>query len=239
MPDRIRVREIVRPSDPAVREAYALLRRSFPPAELIPRAELLYSLREREAGVWADLRWHLFVALRGARVVGVATGSFVGSLNVGLIGYLAVDQASGRRGLGPRLRRRLVQGFERDARTIGGSRLGAVVGEVEADNPWLGHLVRRYRAIPLDFPYVQPEVRREQGTVPLVLYWQPLGRAAVTRLPAAEVRRLAYMIWRRSYRVARPLLDPRFRRMLQGLDRRRAVGSRSLPPARPMETTRE
>jgi hypothetical protein len=46
------------------------------------------------------------------------------------------------------------------------------------------------------------------------------------------VRRILYAIWRRGYRIAAPMEDHRFRRMLRSLDGRRWVGARALPPAR-------
>lgn len=233
MAGRIRIREVTGPDDPAFAGAYAVLRRTFPPAELVPRAEMRYTLQERAAGVWTDLRWHLIAAVRGDEVVGAASGTYIGSLNVALVGYLAVEPAVRSRGLGPRLRRRLLEAFDRDARALVGRRLGAVIGEVEADNPWLRYLVRHRGALALDVPYLQPAVRSDEGMVALILYWEPVGRRPVTRLPATEVRKLLYAIWRRGYRVARPLADRRFRAMLASLDGRRSIGARRLPPARP------
>jgi hypothetical protein len=193
---------------------------------------MLHTLRERAEGVWTDLRWHMFVAVRGDTVLGVTSGTYLGSLNVGLVGYLAVEAAGRSHGLGPRLRRRLVEAFGKDARAIAHAKLAAVVGEVESDNPWLGYLVRHRRALALDFPYTQPEVRGDGGAVPLVLYWEPVGARPRTRLPAAQVRRLVYAMWRRGYRIARPLEDRRFRAMLTFLRGRRSVGARVVRSAR-------
>jgi len=239
MPERIRIREVTGPGDPAFGGAYALLRRTFPPAELVTRADMLHTLRERAEGVWTDLRWHMLVGLRGGRVVGVASGTFIGGLNVGLVGYLAVEPQGRSRGWGPRLRRRLLEAFEKDARAIVRQRLGAVIGEVEADNPWLAHLVSRRKALALDIPYMQPAVRHTGGMVSLVLYWQPVGERPVSRLPVAQIRRLIYAVWRRGYRVARPVADRRFRTMLASLRGRRTVGCRALPPARPFKRPHE
>ena len=232
MADRVRIREVTGPDDPAFARAYAILKRTFPPAELVPRSDMLHTLRERAEGVWADLRWHMLVAVRGRAVLGVASGTFIGSLNIGLVGYLAVEPQGRSRGLGPRLRGRLVEAFDKDARAIAHRKLGAVVGEVEADNPWLSYLVRYRRALALDIPYMQPAVRRIGGMVPLVLYWQPVSERPRSRLPVTMVRRLVYAVWRRGYRIARPLEDRRFRAILESLRGRRTVGRRSLPPPR-------
>ncbi|HUG52942.1 MAG TPA: GNAT family N-acetyltransferase [Vicinamibacteria bacterium] len=223
-----RIREIVSPSDPAFVRAHTLLRRSFEPSELVSREAWKEVLREREEGLTTDTAWHLLVAEDKGRVVGAASGNYVGSLNVGLVGYVVIEPSVQARGLGSRLRRRLRLRFERDARRMRGRPLEAIVGEVRADNPWLRHLVTREGAIALDFPYFQPSLGGRHGrTVPLVLYYQPLARRR-TWLGAAEVRRLLYGLWRRPYRVSRPLARPAFQRMLASLEGRRRIGQLDL-----------
>jgi hypothetical protein len=231
MVDPLRLRELLTAADPAFRQAYALLQATFPPSELVPAADFLRTLRESTAGVWADLLWHMVIGQRGERLLGVATGTYLGSLNLGLIGYLAVRKGLRSVGLGPKLRNRLLRSFDADAKLQHGHATDGVVGEIEHDNPWLRRLVRHHGAIPLDIPYLQPPVRPTEPEVPLVLYYQPLRRER-RRLPVAEVRQILYAIWRRSYRVTAPMEDHRFRRMLRSLDGRRWVGARTLPPAR-------
>jgi GNAT superfamily N-acetyltransferase len=231
----IRVREIRSARDPAFGAAHALLRRIFPRAEMMPRRAWVQVLREREQGLWTDLNWHLFVAQRDGRVIGAASGSYLGNVNVGVIGYVAVDARARAKGLGPRLRRALVRAFERDARDVNAADLRAVVGEVHADNPWLRVLVSRHHALALDFPYYQPALHRTEKGVPLVMYYEPIG---VRRrwLSAGEVRRLLYTMWRRAYRVPSPLKDANFRRMLRALDGRRRIGPRA--PLAPVNRAR-
>jgi GNAT superfamily N-acetyltransferase len=232
MPDagRLRIREVVSPRDSAFRAAYRLLAGVFPRDELLPRRDWNATMREREQGLWTDLNWHVLIAERGRRLLGVATGSYVGNLNVGVIGYIAVGRRVRSQGVGPRLRRRLYAALARDARRIRARPLAALVGEVRADNPWLHHLVRRTGALALDFPYYQPSLRAQREPVPLVLYYQPLLRRRAW-LPVGELRRILYTLWRRPYRVGRPLARPAFRRMLRALHGRRRIGARALPPA--------
>lgn len=235
---RIRIREVRQPDDTGLVRAHRLLARVFPRAELLPVREWRYVLRERQAQVWSDLTWHLVLAEQDGRAVGAASGNYLGSLNVGIVGYVAVAPGRRSRGLGPRLRQRVADLFVADARQIRGRGLDALVGEVHAHNPWLHHLVRRQGAIALDFPYCQPALGRSHEAVPLVLYYQAM-RGTRRSLPAAFVRRLLYALWRRAYRVPRPLADPAFRTMLRALARRRAVGQRILPvPARPARGSR-
>ena len=225
---RARIREVIRSTDPAVASGHELLRRTFPTMELVDRSEWRHSLREREAGLWTDIQWHLVVAEVGRRVVGVATGNYLGNVNTGVIGYLAVvPDARGLR-IGPRLRARLLSLFRRDAIRTRREPLGAVIGEVRADNPWLRTLVRRGRVLPLDFGYLQPRLRRGGRAVSLVLYYESFDRSR-RRLSARLLRKLLYTLWRRIYRISRPLSHPAFRKMIAELDRRPIIGPISFP----------
>jgi hypothetical protein len=217
------VREVVGAADPALARAHHLLRRTFPKAELVDQVDWRHSLREREAGLWTDLQWHLVVAQEGRRVSGVATGWYLGNVNTGVLGYLAVAQTARHQGTGSRLRATLRTLFQRDALRVRGTALQAVVGEVHRDNPWLQSLVRRQRALALDFRYLQPQLHRGNRPVSLVLYYESLDRPR-SRLPVTTVRRLLYTIWRRIYRISRPLSDTAFRQMLRELSGRRFVG---------------
>jgi hypothetical protein len=220
----VRVREVQTPNDRALADAHRLLKRIFPRAELLPLRAWREALREREAGLWTDLNWHLMVAHQGRRVVGAASGSYIGNVNVGLVGYVAVVGGLRGRGVGERLRRALRAAIAQDARRIHGRPLEALIGEVHAENPWLGHLVREKGALALDFPYCQPSLHQDARNVRLVLYYEPLRRRRRS-LPADEVRRLIYTLWRRNYRIDRPLAYSCFRRMLRALPRGARVGS--------------
>jgi len=134
------------------------------------------------------------------------------------------------RGVGRHLRQALREAFEADARRIQGKGLTAIIGEVKPDNPWLRHIVRHNHAVALEFPYYQPSVAWLRRPVPLVLYYQPLTEARQS-LPATEVRRLVYTIWRQVYRVRKPLVYKAFRLMMQGLSGRKRIGQMELPEA--------
>lgn len=235
MPDRdgagaaaFRVREIRSARDPAFPAAHRLLRRIFPKAEMSPLGDWAHTMEEGVRRLWTDIAWHLMVAERDGRVIGAASGTYLGNLNVGVVGYVALSARARAHGLGPRLRRHLAAAFGRDARRIRGRRLEAIVGEVHEDNPWLRTLVQRHDAIALDIPYQQPALGRKARPVPLVLYYQPLDRPR-RFVGAAELRRLLYTLYRRGYRIDRPLARPEFRRMMRSLEGRRRVGARRLP----------
>ena len=221
---RLTIREVRCSTDPAVGQGHQLISRTFPKAELVSGSEWRNSLRELEEGLWPDSRWHLVVAEREGAVVGLATGTYLGDVNTGVIGYLAVSRNSRGLGVGSKLRGRLRNLFRRDARELRGKPLQAIVGEVHADNPWLRKLVRRDRALALDFPYFQLRLHREARPVPLVLYYESCNGAG-RRPSTALIRTLLYSIWRRTYRIAQPRSNAVCRRMLRQLAGRKAIGA--------------
>jgi hypothetical protein len=217
------LREICHSNDPAIAHGHALLRRTFHQTEVVGPSEWRNSLREREAGLWSDTRWHLVIAeLRGV-VIGMASGTYLGNVNTGVIGYLAVSSVARGSGVGPRLRSKLRTLFRRDAQAIRRRPLQAIIGEVRRDNPWLKTLVRRDHVLALDFEYFQPHLRRGAPPVPLVLYYESLGGAR-HRLSSVLIQKLLFTTWRRVYRIARPLAHATFRRMLEELKGRKFVG---------------
>jgi hypothetical protein len=222
-PAGVRVREIILPDDPAIPGAYRLLRAAFPRHERVPLAEWRATLKERSRNVWTDYAWHLVVAERRGRVVGLATGTYLGNVNVGVIGYLAIDARVRAAGLGSRLRARLRSTFRRDARGLIGRELSAVIGEVSPGNPWLASLARRPHVLVLNLPYFQPRLYSGDKPSPFVLYYESIERP-VRWLSASELRRILYAVWRRAYRISRPLERPAFRTMLRALEGRRRIG---------------
>lgn len=226
---RLTIREILSPSDPQLRAAYTLLGKSFTREERVDRLDWNATLREGAEGLWSDYAWHLFIAESGGKVVGLVTGCYLGNVNLGIIGYLAIAADHQAAGAGTRLRHRLRTAFERDARGLGKASLHGIVGEVSLDNPWLRALARRPQVIVLDVPYFQPSLRAEDAPSPFVLYFESLSGPR-TFLAVAELRQILFAIWRRSYRIARPLQSPAFRAMLRALEGRRRIGRRPLPP---------
>jgi hypothetical protein len=224
----LRIREVRDPNDQALAGAYRLLQRAFTAGELVRRRDLREAMLERNRGILGEFNWHMFVAERGKVVVGVATISYVGELNVGMIGYLAVRPTERSTGVGLRLRARLLQAVRKDALRIRKRPLDALIGEVRVGNPWLRHLVSAHKALALDFPYWQPSINGTARPVRLVLYYQPTTRNRQS-LGVNEVRRLLYVIWRRVYRIPRPMKEPTFRKMLTALHGRRRIGSQVLP----------
>jgi len=231
-PEAPTYREVVDPSDRVLPRVHDLIRRNFPPHELVGRSEWRASLRERAAGLWSDTRWHLVIAEHRGAVIGVASGTYLGNVNVGVVGYLAVSPAARGYGVGPRLRARLRSLFREDAREVTGETLDAVIGEVHRENPWLRRLVRSDSVLALDFTYFQPRLRPSDRPVPLVLYYEGIAEVR-QRLPTARIRPILYSLWRRIYRVPRPMAHSAFRRMIGELQAHTTIGEiklSDLPP---------
>src|ERR1043165_2794553 len=91
MSDPLHLRELLDPADPAVLRAYRILQSTFPTSELLRAAEFVRAIAERPAGSWNAMLWRAVVGERGSLLDGVAMGTYLPSLNVGFIGYLAVD----------------------------------------------------------------------------------------------------------------------------------------------------
>lgn len=216
---------------PAFSAALRLYRRVFPEEERSERSHFVEVLREKRLGLLEPFNHHFLVALEGSRVVGLATGSYLAGVNLGFVGYLAAAPEKTRSRIGSRLRARLVRELRRDARAAGKGDLDGMLGEVEADNPWLRQLVRR-GSLPLDFDYRQPPLGRRRRAVPLVLSYQPIGRRVLS-LSTRRLRAILYAVYRRVYRVRFPLRQPAFRRMLKQIEGRRRVGRRAVARGAP------
>jgi len=221
----MRIREVVDPDDPALKEAYAILSRTFHRGERVRLRDWIDSLNEKALQLLTDIVWHLIVAEEDGRVVGLASGTYLGNVNLGVVGYLAVEKGTRSRGAGTRLRASLRRHFARDAKRIAKRPLDGIIGEVSASNPWLKALARRPEVLVLDFQYYQPRLHDDDEPSPFVLYYECLTRVR-DRLPVKELRRILYTIWRRIYRVSRPVDRRAFRAMLRTLDSRRSVGRR-------------
>lgn len=223
----IRIREVVDIDDPALRGAYRLLEEQFHREERVEFNDWTSTLGEMSAGLLTDITWHLFVAQQGDDIVGFVSGAYLGNVNIGVIGYLASVAEVRSRGIGTRLRARLRKQFERDALHIRGEPLQAIIGEVALDNPWLRTLAARDNVLVLDFRYFQPGLYAGDRASPFALYYESL-REPRTRIPVAELRRILYTVWRRVYRISRPLERPAFRAMLRSFGTRRSIGSLQL-----------
>lgn len=222
-PPRTTIREITNSDDPALRRVYALLTRSFHHKERVTLREWRDSLREKASELPLDTAWHLLVAERAEQVVGLASGTYLGNVNLGVIGYLAMVPSLRSLGIGTRLRSRLRAVFARDAIRQGQPGLKGIIGEVNANNPWLERLSLRPAVLVLDFIYYQPRLHVEHKPSPYVLYYESM-QAPRARIPVGELQRILYTVWRRVYRVSRPLERPAFRAMLHELKNRRFVG---------------
>lgn len=232
---RVRISAISSVRDPRFRRAFSLYSATFPPSERIGREYFRNLFEEKRLGLLAPFNFHFLVAHQGPSLAGFISGTYLAIANVGFVGYLAVRPSQAGRHVGTRLRQRLVDLVQRDAVAARHSGLRGMMGEIEADNPWL-EAIRRRGALVLDLNYFQPST---DGTsvVPLALYLQPASGRKVRSLKASDLRRILYAIYRRLYRIRFPLKQPEFRRMMRQLEGRDRVGARPrvpvLPPGKP------
>jgi ribosomal protein S18 acetylase RimI-like enzyme len=219
---RTRIVEIDDERDPLAEGALELITECFPSHERQPLSELRSEIEEKRLRLLDPFDFHLFVGVRGERVVAMVSGVYMAGINAGFITYLAVrPEARGHRVAG-QVRGALVEAFRRDARRQGRDDLAWVLGEVRADGRWLGSLVRNRGAVPFDLTYYHPGMVLEAAPS-YALYREPVGDHR-RELPADEVRRIIYAIWRRGYRVRYPLERVTFRAMIDELDGQEIVG---------------
>jgi len=216
--------------NPLYLDSVDLYNRAFPDSERSDPRYFAHTLEEKRLDLLYPFNFHYLVARANDRAVGLATGHYLALVNMGFVGYLAVQPSIKGARVGSRLRHRLLKEMRRDARAAGYKDLLAVVGEVEAVNPWLRHLIRNRGAFALDIDYHQPALGTHLDDVPLVLYVEPIGRP-IKRIRAADVQKLLYALYRRIYRIRFPLKNRTLARMMAELEGRQWVGAKKLPRA--------
>ena len=206
---------------PVARAAFELIHESV--WEVQPTDDLLSELEETRLGLPNGGDYHLICFVNDKdEVVAAAAGLYLEGVNAAFVTYLAVREDQRRRRLGRVIREHLIEAVRAEARRRSGRDLAWVVGEVRRANRWLRTLVRGGRAIPFDFPYFHPWMPlRAEGKY--VLYRQPVADTRPT-LPAGEVARLVYAIWRRAYRIRYPTQNETFCYMLSQLEGRPEIG---------------
>lgn len=189
-----------------------------------PVNDLLSEIEERRRGMPSAGDAHLLAMVDGrGRAAAAAAGIYLETVDAGFITYLAVRPELRGQRVGRGLRRHLVEAIRAEARGKHGADPAWVVGEVRSGSPWLQTLVVAGEAIPFDFPYFHPWMpRRSEGRY--VLYREPLADARA-ELPAQEVVRLVYAIWRRAYRIRFPLQSETFCYMIDRLESSGSIGA--------------
>jgi hypothetical protein len=208
--------------DPLARDALELIAESI--GDVQPVDDLLTEIEERRRGMPTGGDYHLLAMVDGdGRPAAAAAGIYLQSVNAGFITYLAVRGDMRDRQLGRGLRAHLVESIRTEAQRKFGADPAWTVGEVRSGSPWLQTLVGAGAVIPFAFPYFHPWMpRRSEGKY--ILYREPMADARAV-LPADEVVRLVYAIWRRAYRIRFPLQSDTFCYMLQYLEAHGTIGT--------------
>jgi len=219
---RVAIVQIADEREALAEAALDLIAESFPSHERQPLSELRSEIEEKRRRLLQPYDFHLFAAVEhGTNVLAMAAGAYLAGINAGFVSYLAVRQDARRGGVGRRVRAALVEAFREDARRTGHEDLNWVLGEVRTDGHWLSSLVRNRGAIVFDLNYYHPGMLLESAP-PYALYREPIGDHR-RELPADEVRRIIYAVWRRGYRVRYPLERTTFQAMLEELEGREVV----------------
>lgn len=222
MEREIRVVAVDDEREPLATDALELIASAI--GDVQPVNDLLSEIEERRLGMPTAGDAHLLamVDARG-RTMAAAAGIYLETVDAGFITYLAVRAELRGKRVGRRLRRHLMDSIRAEARRKNGADPAWVVGEVRSGSPWLQTLVSAGKAIPFDFPYFHPWMpRSSEGRY--VLYREPLADARAV-LPADEVVRLVYAIWRRAYRIRFPLQSETFCYMIDRLQTAGTIGA--------------
>lgn len=210
--------------DPLARRALQLIAEMFSSNDRQSMGDLLSEVAEARLGLLAGDGFHLLTVLdAGGRPMATAVGVYLTDVNAGFVLYLAVRPAYRSRSLARRLRDRLVECYQGDARRSGRGELAWVLGEVRADSPWLRRLVRERGAIPFDLFYYHPGMWPGEGDPDYVLYREPVGDTR-TELPSTLVAHVIFSIYRRAYRLRYPLTHAGFAAMIEELESRDTIG---------------
>jgi len=207
---------------PLAREALELISTAI--GDVQPVNDLLSEVEERRRGMPNGGDYHLLAMLDpDGRAAAAAAGVYLEGVNVGFITYLAVRADLRGQLLGRGLRGHLVDSIRAEARRKTGGDPAWTVGEVRRGSPWLQTLVGAGKVVPFDIPYFHPWMARAaEGRY--VLYREPLADTR-TELPAGEVVRLVYDIWRRAYRIRFPLQSETFCYMVERVNAAGIVGA--------------
>ncbi|MEW5928989.1 MAG: hypothetical protein AB1941_16130 [Gemmatimonadota bacterium] len=221
LPPDLRAVEVDDERTPLARATLELIHEAI--GDVQPTADLLTEVEEARRGLPSGGRYHLLALVdpEGAPVA-AAAGVYLEASNAGFVTYLAVRADQRRRKLGRKLRDFLIGDFREEALRVRGEALAWTVGEVRHSSPWLRTLVREGRVVPFDFGYFHPWMPlRSEGRY--VLYREPDADARRT-LPAQEVLKLVFGIWRRAYRIRYPTQSETFCYMLRQLEAQGTVG---------------
>jgi len=228
----VRYRKVLHEADPLFEPAFALYKSAFPPEERMGKTAFVEIMKRKRLGQLSPSNFHLIVAIKEGRVVGMGSGRYIASANIGYVSYLVVDPAHSGQRLGPGIRNHLITSYRHDAELNGYDRLDAVVGEVQADNRWLRILAGRGQVMVLDIDYEQPRLGPDMERVPLVLYYQPLYPMPES-LPVQEVVKLVRALYLEVYRMEEPESRPVFQEFLKKLEGRDRIGHRPLKHRHP------
>jgi GNAT superfamily N-acetyltransferase len=128
-PDLIELTEI---HSEIAHQAFDLYAASFPPAERVPVEAIKDSILRREQNDQpSDITSHFLIAVREAKVLGLASYAYYGSTRLGFLFYLAVDPVLRGQGWGAWLLQKINARLSQDASAVAGPPPRGLMWEVE------------------------------------------------------------------------------------------------------------
>ncbi len=210
--------ELVPNPAPALVEAvHRLLEGETAPGLVEDLPSLIETLSASESGSAVPL---LVCAIDGPALRGAMIGSYLPSVNVGMVLYGAVAKASRGQGVSRSMRERLNEAFNSEASRRGASGIDYVVSEQQPGSSLLSAYVDRWGAYEAALYYEQPEVQGLER-ISLSLVFLPLGAEGPPS--GSFTLRVVREIYVNVYRIDDPDRNESFRRIVQS-ENAREVG---------------
>lgn len=173
-------------------------------------------LRKKAEGWYGRNNYHILVARDGEVLLGGVVCDYLAEPNAGVIEFLFIAQTARRRGLGKRLHDETERLLEADAVTAGYAELAYVIAEM--NDPYMtdartdnmnpferASIWSRWGYCVIDFPYVQPALSVEQGSVSnLCLLAKPHHGIGNLSIRAHHLRSALHEYMRWAMRITRP-----------------------------------
>ena len=205
------------PAPTLVETVHRLLEGETAPGLVEDLPSLIETLSASESGSAVPL---LVCATDGPALRGAMIGSYLPSVNVGMVLYGAVAKASRGQGVSRSMRERLSEAFNSEASSRGASGIDYVVSEQQPGSSLLSAYVDRWGAYEAALYYEQPEVQGLER-ISLSLVFLPLGAEGPPS--GSFTLRVVREIYLNVYRIDDPDRNESFRRIVQS-ENAREVG---------------
>lgn len=211
-----KIEEILRPKGKLFEDTLKLIQESLSEGEVSRRREFIDVLNLKNSDKLRPDNYHFLTYEESSKIMAASCGYYISDINMGLIHYLVVHKDLQSRGTGRLMRASLLNCFDRDAQSVWQKPAEGYLGEVKMTNPWLKILEEKYRIFPMDIDYYQPELRKGEGDILLVLYYQSRERP-VEFLTVGEVITIVTSIYRNVYDIQDVSKNKSYKKIIRSL----------------------